>query len=127
MLIVTRESDQTLKLSLEEGVDPNMPVGEVFAEGEIVLEETQVGSVTAPSAPESATTDCDNTNKELAEMALEDCAGEVETMLNQEQKASVDIQFSLPAAACQRIRKPDYPRRILGPAAAGLQSKAEEA
>lgn len=127
MLILTRESDQILKLRLAEGVDPNLPVGEVFADGEIVLEETQVASVTSSTTPNSTATDCENTNKELAEAVLEEGAGEVDSALSQEKKTLANVQFSLPAPACQRIRKADHPRRVLGPAAAGLNSKTEQA
>lgn len=122
---LTLKPDQTLRSRLADEVDPKLPVGEVIADGEIMLEETQVASMTAASASALAANECENTAKELAEATLEESAGDDTATVDRDRR-NANVQFSLSAAACQRIRNADYPRRILGPAAANSDGKTQE-
>lgn len=42
MLVLTRKPGQVLQINLREGVDPNTPIGELFAQGSIEVMVTAI-------------------------------------------------------------------------------------
>lgn len=101
MLILTRHPDHSLGIRLAEGVDPATPIGEVLAEGAVLVEENGKVAESSPTCSERSKPADPKLPVDDAEAA--------------ERSNPAAVQFSLPAAACQRIRNDESPRRVLGP------------
>ena len=127
MLILTREPDKTLKIHLADGVDPATPIGEMFAQGPVVLEDTRTAPLGQNEIQASKNSVVAAPTPEKTEHVGDHNPAPGRTSeQNPGHGVPATVKFSMHAAACQRIRSPGKSRRILGPAAQSSELTPEK-